>query len=95
MRAAAAIKRPARCMLYDAMRHRTQLYLDPDQYRWLKQRAGRDGSIAGVVRDLIDAARSRRPAMANDPLLRYLADEPPADGGAPTTVADLDRDVYG
>ena len=28
------------------MRHRTQLYLDDDQYRWLKQRAGNRGSIA-------------------------------------------------
>ena len=77
------------------MRHRTQLYLDPDQYRWLKQRAGRRGSIAGVVRDLIDAARSRNPGSAGDPLIRYLAEEPPGDSGAPSTVADLDRDVYG
>jgi hypothetical protein len=38
------------------MRHRTQLYLDPD--RWLKHRARRRGSIAGVVRDLIDDAHA-------------------------------------
>lgn len=82
-------------MLYDGMRHRTQLYLDADQYRWLKQRAGQRGSIAGVVRELIDAARSRRPSAAGDPLIRYLAEEPPADGGAPSTVEDLDRDLYG
>lgn len=77
------------------MRHRTQLYLDPDQYRWLKQRAGQRGSIASVVRELIDAARSRRPDSAGDPLISYLAEEPPADSGVPSTVADLDRDVYG
>lgn len=77
------------------MRHRTQLYLDADQYRWLKQRAGRRGSVAGVVRELIDDARSRRPSSTGDPFIRYLAEEPPADGGAPSTVEDLDRDLYG
>ena len=77
------------------MRHRTQLYLDADQYRWLKQRAGARGSIAGVVRELIDGARSRGPGAADDPLIRYLAEEPPAEGAAPSTVQDLDRDLYG
>ncbi|MGH2764201.1 MAG: hypothetical protein ACRDL4_11885 [Thermoleophilaceae bacterium] len=77
------------------MRHRTQLYLDPDQYRWLKQRAGRRGSIAGVVRELIDTARRERPNSARDPLIRYLTEDPPADSGAPSTVQDLDRDLYG
>jgi hypothetical protein len=82
-------------MLYSAMRHRTQLYLDPDQYRWLKQRAGRRGSIAGVVRELIDDARTRRPATTRDPLIRFLVDEAPADSGTPSTVETLDRDLYG
>ena len=77
------------------MRHRTQLYLGEDQYRWLKQRAGNRGSIAGVVRDLIDAARARRPSRARDPLIRFLMDEPPAHGAAPSTVETIDRDVYG
>lgn len=82
-------------MLYYSMRHRTQLYLEEDQYRWLRQRAGQGGSIAGVVRDLIDAARSRRTSPDRDPLLRYLTQEPPATAAHPSTVADLDRDVYG
>ena len=82
-------------MLYDVMRHRTQLYLDPDQYRWLRQRAGRRGSIAAVVRELIDEARSRRPSATDDPLIRYLAEETPANAGAPSTVETLDRDLYG
>jgi hypothetical protein len=77
------------------MRHRTQLYLDADQYRWLKQRAGEQGSIAGVVRELIDAARSRRFSPAEDPLIRYLVEEPPADSGRSSTVEDLDRDLSG
>ena len=82
-------------MLYSGMRHRTQLYLDDDQYRWLKQRAGQRGSIAGVVRELIDAARLRRRSAAQDPLLRYLIEEEPGDGGAPSTVETVDRDLYG
>ncbi len=77
------------------MRQRTQLYLDGDQYRWLKQRAGARGSIAAVVRELIDEARSRRPSVARDPLIRYLADEPPSDGARPSTVQMLDEDLYG
>jgi hypothetical protein len=77
------------------MRHRTQLYLDDGQYRWLKQQAQREGSIAGVVRDLIDTARSRRPSLARDPLIRYLIDEPPAEGSHSSTVKTLDEDLYG
>jgi hypothetical protein len=77
------------------MQHRTQLYLDDGQYRWLKQQARRGGSIAAVVRELIDAARSRRPDSAGDPLIRYLIDEPPAEGAGDSTVQTLDRDLYG
>ena len=82
-------------MLYGVVRHRTQLYLDDDQYRWLKQRARRTGSIAGVVRALIDSARSHPPNLSRDPLLSYLAEEPPADGRTATTVTTLDEDLYG
>lgn len=77
------------------MQHRTQLYLDDGQYRWLKQQARQGGSIAGVVRDLIEAARSRRPSHARDPLIRYLVDEPPAEGSDGSTVQTLDEDLYG
>ncbi len=82
-------------MLYDAMRHRTQLYLDESQYRWLKQQAGSGGSIAAVVRELIESARARRSDPLRDPLLRYLTEEPAAVGRAPSTVGTLDRDLYG
>jgi len=83
------------CMLYSVMAHRTQLYLEEDQYRWLRQRAGERGSVAGVVRELIDAARARRPNVASDPLIRYLVEETPREGGRASTVEDLDRDLYG
>jgi hypothetical protein len=81
--------------LYYSMRHRTQLYLDEGQYRWLKQRAGEAGSIAAAVRELIDAERSRRLDPAEDPLLRYLVSEAPAKGRRRTSVESLDRDLYG
>jgi hypothetical protein len=81
--------------LYYSMRHRTQLYLDEGQYRWLKQRAGEAGSIAGVVRELIDAERARGLDPAADPLLSYLVDETPGKGREKTSVSTLDLDIYG
>jgi hypothetical protein len=84
-----------RRMLYDSMKHRTQLYLDEAQHRWLRQRAGRSGSIAAVVRELIDAERARRPDSAADPLLRYLVEETPGRGQEGTSVTTLDRELYG
>jgi hypothetical protein len=82
-------------MLYSVMRHRTQLYLDDSQYRWLKQQTRKGKSIAEVVRELIDAARSRRPSQTRDPLIRYLIDEPPVAGAEDSTVQTLDQDIYG
>jgi hypothetical protein len=82
-------------MLYYSMKHRTQLYLDEGQYRWLKQRAGEAGSIAAVVRDLIDAERARGVDPTRDPLLSYLVDEAPGKGRKGTSVSSLDRDLYG
>jgi hypothetical protein len=82
-------------MLYDSMKHRTQLYLDDAQHRWLRQRAGRSGSIAAVVRELIDAERARRPDPGADPFLRYLVAEEPARGRPGTSVESLDDELYG
>jgi hypothetical protein len=82
-------------MLYNSMKHRTQLYLDEGQHRWLRQRAGKSGSIAAVVRGMIDAERLRRPDPAADPLLRFLVEEAPARGSEGTSVTTLDRDLYG
>lgn len=85
----------SRRTLYYSMRHRTQLYLDEGQYRWLKQRAGEAGSIAAVVRELIDAERARRLDATEDPLLSYLVSESPGKGRGRTSVTSLDRDLYG
>ncbi len=81
--------------LYYSMRHRTQLYLDEGQYRWLKQRAGEAGSIAAVVRELIDAERARGADPTGDPLLSYLIEEAPGAGRSGTSVSTLDDDLYG
>jgi hypothetical protein len=82
-------------MLYSSMKHRTQLYLNEGQYRWLRQRAGKSGSIAAVVRELIDAERARLADPAADPLLRFLVEDSPARGREETSVRTLDRDLYG
>lgn len=82
-------------MLYSSMKHRTQLYLDEGQYRWLRQRAGKSGSIAAVVRELIDAERARLADPAGDPFLRFLVDDTPGRGREDTSVTTLDRDLYG
>jgi hypothetical protein len=82
-------------MLYSSMKHRTQLYLDDAQHRWLRQQAGKSGSIAAVVRELIDAERGRRADPAGDPLLRFLVEEAPGKGREATSVSTLDDDLYG
>jgi hypothetical protein len=81
-------------MLQYSMRHRTQLYLDDDQYRWLKRRAARGQSMAEVVRDLIDEARLRRHPLSEDPFIRYLFDDPPAEGERESSVTTIDEDLY-
>jgi hypothetical protein len=90
-----SIPSPLGRMLYDSMKHRTQLYLDEAQHRWLRQRAGKSGSIAAVVRELIDAERARRLDATVDPLLSYLVEEPAGRGRERTSVTTLDRDLYG
>jgi len=82
-------------MLYCTMRRRTQLYLDEDQYRWLKYKAGSRGSLAGVVRQLIDSARTNRPPGQEEPLIRYLLEDSPPRGKRKTSVVTIDEDLYG
>ncbi|MEX0873630.1 MAG: hypothetical protein WD646_11190 [Actinomycetota bacterium] len=74
--------------------HRTQLYLDEAQYRWLKRRSEDAGSIAAVVRELIDTARGASGTAEDDPFLRYLLIEAPGRGPSDTTVETLDEDLY-
>ena len=74
--------------------HRTQVNLEEEQYRWLKQQAGSGGSIAGVVRRLIDASRARPVDPGHDPAIRYLLERPPASRSGTTSVTTLDDDLY-
>ena len=69
-----------------------QLYVTERQYRLLRQRAGQQGSIAGVVRDLID--RSAAPAeVETDPFFQHVA--APKDGsGQPYDAQEAKRDLY-
>jgi hypothetical protein len=90
-----AMATDAGAMLYSSMKHRTQLYLDEGQYRWLRRRAGNAGSIAAAVRELIDAERARLADPAGDPLLRFLVEEAPGKGRKRTSVSTLDDDLYG
>lgn len=73
---------------------RTQVSLEEEQYRWLKQQAGRGGSIAAVVRRLIDTERARPHDPRRDPAIRYLLEEP-ASGAVETSVETLDDELYG
>jgi hypothetical protein len=62
------------------------------QYRLLKHRAGRQGSIAAVVRDLID--RSAAPTeLEADPFFRHVIRE--KDGsGRPYDAQEAKRELY-
>ena len=60
-------------------RRKLQLYLTERQYMLLKRRAGERGSIAAVVRDLID--RSAMPGDAEaDPFFQHVMSEQPGSG---------------
>lgn len=81
--------------MYDVRMHRTQVSLEEDQYRWLRQQAGRGGSIAAVVRRLIDAERARPADPRRDPAIRYLLERPAGSGSVASSVGTLDDDLYG
>jgi hypothetical protein len=70
-----------------------QLYVTERQYRLLKQRAGRRrGSIASVVRELID--RSVLPTeVETDPFFRHVA-APKEGSGQPYEAQEAKRDLY-
>jgi hypothetical protein len=84
------------CCMPAKLKHRTQLFLTDEQYRWLKLRAGSAGSIAAVVRDWIDSEMTHDPAdLRNDPFIKYLLEGPKDNGGPPSTVTTIDQDLYG
>jgi len=59
-------------MLLSEQKYRTQLYLDEDQYRFLKEQSTRYGiSMAGVVRSLIEREIEKgQEVPEDDPIFR-------------------------
>lgn len=64
------------------MTHRTQLYLDDTQYRFVKDLARKEGkSIAAIIRNWIDERRKKKARVKyeNDPLFKLrgiISDKP-------------------
>lgn len=78
------------------LKHRTQVFLTDEQYRWLKIRAGSAGSIAAVVREWIDSEMAVDPEkLRNDRAIRSLLDGPFDTSGPPSSVTTIDQDLYG
>jgi hypothetical protein len=73
-------------------RRKLQLYVTDHQYRLLKQRAGERGSIAKVVRDLIDQA-SEPADPASDPFYRHVVSEKTG-SGTPYSAEQAKRELY-
>jgi hypothetical protein len=75
--------------------HRTQIFLTDEQFRWLKVRAGSAGSLAAVVRELIDSEIRPGPDLRDDPAIRFMLSEPEPATGVPSSVTTIDQDLYG
>jgi hypothetical protein len=71
---------------------RVQLYLEPEQYQFLVREAKKEGSIAAVVRKMIDE-RLKPGRIKEDPIagLAKLA----AEGGPEDLSENHDRYIYG
>ena len=73
-------------------KRKLQLYLTEEQYQLLKQRAATRGSIAQVVRDLIDDSGGPRDA-GRDPFYRHLM-RPGRGGGKRYSAEEAKRELY-
>lgn len=73
-------------------RRKLQLYITEEQYQLLKQRAGRRGSLAQAVRDLIDASGGPRD-VEGDSFYRHLM-RPGPGSGKPYAAQDAKRELY-
>ena len=73
-------------------RRKLQLYLTERQYQLLKRRAGERGSLAGVVRDLIDQSAMPKNAEA-DPFFQHVMNEKQG-SGQPYDAQEAKRTLY-
>lgn len=71
---------------------KVQLYVTERQYRLLKQRAGTRGSIAAVVRDLIDQSATPDDAAADPFFQRVVAEK--RGSGESYDAHEAKRDLY-
>ena len=73
---------------------RTQILLDPEQYRWVASQARRQrSSLSRVIRSLIDAQRQRGSRLRkDDPLFRVIGI---AQDRARDVAEHHDRYLYG
>ncbi len=69
-----------------------QIYLSDEEYQYLKQAAGQRGSMAGVVRQLIENARRARYPI-EDPFYRHIVLEKEGDT-RPYDAEDAKRELY-
>ena len=60
-------------------RRKLQLYVSAEQYRYLREQAGAQGSMAAVVRELIDQAISPTD-LDDDPFYRHVMADRPGSG---------------
>lgn len=72
---------------------RTQVYLREQEYQYLKQRAVKEGSIAKVVRSLIDEKLKAPVDYKNDPFYKWLTT--PIETGIPDLAKEHDKYLYG
>jgi hypothetical protein len=72
---------------------RTQVYLREQEYQYLKQRAAKEGSIAGVIRSLIDEKLKAPADYKNDPFYKWLTS--PIETGISDAAVNHDKYIYG
>ncbi len=70
-----------------------QVYLTESEYRFLKHEAGPDGSMAAVIRRLIDEAGMPTP-HGDDPFYRHITQSRPGSGDE-YDAEEAKRALYG
>lgn len=72
--------------------HRTQIYISEEQYQYLKQTARKEGSIAKVIRNLIDEKLSAPKNYLADPLYKWV--KKPIKSGVSDLGIEHDKHLY-
>ena len=75
-----------------ATKHRTQIYLNEREYQYLKQQAEKEGSIAKVIRNLIDEKLKVPENYKDDPFYKWV--KKPIKTGISDLAAEHDKYLY-